>query len=169
MRRKDIYIAPLLEGALIAVMALAACVSHSPLIFANLGPTAYELVETPERPSARPYNIIAGNVIAILSAFVAVLFTGAARVPGVSASGVHMVRVGAAVLATMLTVFGTLLLKATQPAALSTTLLISLGIMQTVRDAVIILLAILLITAMGEPIRRWRERDRRQAQQQAEL
>ncbi|TCK71662.1 HPP family protein [Acidipila rosea] len=164
MRHKDIYLAPLLEAALIAVIALGGWVSHSPLVFASLGPTAFELIETPERPSARPYNIIAGNIIAIGAAFFALWLTGARGVPSVSSAGVPGLRVWAAVLAAMLTVFGTLLLKATQPAALSTTLLISLGVMQTLKDAGLILMAILLMTAMGEPIRLWRQRDRQRAQ-----
>jgi hypothetical protein len=55
-----------------------------------------------------------------------------------------------------LTVFFTLLARATQPAALSTTLLVALGIMQSWHDGVMILAGVLLITAMGEPIRRYR-------------
>lgn len=167
MRHEEIYLAPLLEAALIAVIALAGWVSHSPLVFTSLGPTAFELIETPDRRGARPYNIIAGNIIAIVAAFVALWLTGARGAPSVSSAGVPVLRVWAAVLAAMLTVFGTLLLKATQPAALSTTLLISLGTMQTVKDAGLIFAAILLMTAMGEPIRRWRERDRQKAKQRA--
>lgn len=165
MRQRDLYIAPLLEAALIAVIGLAAWMSHSPLLFASLGPTAFELIETPERPSARPYNIIVGNIIAIVGAFVALWLTGARSASPVSSAGLPLLRVWATVLAAMFTVFGTLLLKATQPAALSTALLISLGLMQTAKDAGLILLAIVLMTAMGEPIRRFRERSRQKFDQ----
>lgn len=34
---------------------------HEPHFFASLGPTAYELAETPERQSAKPYNVAAGQ------------------------------------------------------------------------------------------------------------
>jgi hypothetical protein len=39
---------------------------------------------------------------------------------------------------------------------LATTLLVSLGAMQTHRDAIAIVVGVLLITAIGEPVRRFR-------------
>jgi hypothetical protein len=158
MPRKDLLIAPTLEAALIFVVALAGWLAHQPLIFASLGPTAYELVETPERKSARPYNIVVGHLVAVVSAFLALALSHAWSVPPVSSSGVPLLRVWAAMLATAITVFGTLLLKATQPAALSTTLLVSLGVMQTWKDGAIIMIAVLLMTLIGEPVRRFRSR-----------
>jgi CBS-domain-containing membrane protein len=146
-----------LEAALILILSLAGWISHNPMVFASLGPTAFEIIETPERPSARPYNIVAGNVVAILAAFAALWLTHAWSVPSVSAAGVPLPRVWAGTLAAMLTVFGTLLIRATQPAALSTSLLVSLGIMQTTKDAGIILSAVVLMTLIGEPVRRLRE------------
>jgi hypothetical protein len=156
MARRDVFLAPALEAALIVILAAVGWVSRTPFVFASLGPTAYEIVENSKRPSARPYNIIVGNLIAVLAAFAALWMTNAWGTPRVSAHGVPLERVWAATIAALLTVFGTLLAQATQPAALSTTLLIALGIMQTARDGVIIMLAVLLITAIGEPIRRWR-------------
>lgn len=159
MSRKDLFIAPIFEGLLILVVAAAGWISHQPLVFASLGPTAFELVEMPKRRSARPYSIVIGNLVAVLAALVALMLTHARPTPAVSASGVPLLRVWAAVLATALTVFVTLLVRATQPAALSTTLLISLGIMQTLKDATVIMIAVILMVAVGEPVRRWRARD----------
>ncbi|MGC1869380.1 MAG: HPP family protein [Acidobacteriaceae bacterium] len=156
MVRRDVFLAPVLEAALIVVLAVVGWLSRTPFVFASLGPTAYEIVETSKRPSARPYNIIMGNLIAVLAGFAALWITGAWGVPSISAHGVPLARVWAATIAALLTVLGTLLARATQPAALSTTMLIALGIMQTARDGVIIMLAVLLITAIGEPLRRWR-------------
>lgn len=156
MARKDVFLAPILEAALIVVLALVGWLSRTPFVFASLGPTAYEIVETSKRPSARPYNIIMGNLIAVVAAFAALWITAAWGVARVSAHGVPLDRVWTATIAAFLTVFGTLLARATQPAALSTTLLIATGVMQTARDGIIIMLAVLLITAIGEPLRRWR-------------
>lgn len=156
MARKDLILAPALEGALIVVVALAGWASGQPLIFASLGPTAYEIVEMPKQPSARPYNVIVGNLVAVLAGFAAIFVTHAWAVPSVSSHGVPLLRVWAALVAAVLTVFVTLLVKATQPAALSTTLLVSTGIMQTWKDGAVIMAAVLLITAIGEPVRRWR-------------
>lgn len=42
MPRKELLIAPACEAALVLVAALAGWAVHQPLIFASLGPTAYE-------------------------------------------------------------------------------------------------------------------------------
>ncbi len=161
-QKRDAVIAPLCEAALLLVAGLAALVTHQPLFFASLGPTAYELTEMPERKSARPYNVIVGHLIAVLSGFAALWITRAWYVPVVSANHISMQRLWAAVLATLLTVLFTILLKATQPAALSTTLIVASGTMQRPVDAPIIMAGVLLVTALGEPVRHWRMRHRQQ-------
>jgi CBS-domain-containing membrane protein len=158
MQRKDLVIAPLCEAALILVVSIVGWFSHQPLIFASLGPTAFELIETPKRPSARPYNVIAGHLIAVLAGFAALYLTRGWAAPAVSAQGVPLLRMWGAVLAAAITVLVTLLIKATQPAALSTALLVSLGIMQRPRDGIVIMCGVLLMTLVGEPLRRWRAR-----------
>lgn len=159
MKRSDLVIAPVCEAALILIVGLAAWASHTPLLFASLGPTAYEMIEKPNRPSAQPYNVFVGHLIAVLAAFAALFLTSAWSTPGVATGNVSLLRVSAAAAAAMLTVFGTLLAKATQPAALSTTLVISLGSMQQLQDGPIIMGAILLMIVCGEPLRRWRTKD----------
>ena len=132
---------------------------HRPLLFASLGPTAYELVETPGRPSARPYNILVGHGLAILSALLALSLTHAGSAVSVSLSGgLSPRRIAAAVFAATLTVFLTLLARAMQPAAVSTTLLLALGSRVPVHDAALVFAGILLLTLVGEPLRRWRLR-----------
>lgn len=156
MFRKDAWVAAIGQAFLILAAALVAWACGKPLIFASLGPTAFEQIETPERPSAHPYNVVIGHLIAVLAGFISLAILGAWSAPPVSAHGVPLPRVWAAVLATVLTVLGTQFARATQPAALSTTLLISLGIMQTRQDGFIIMAGVLLMAFVGEPIRRWR-------------
>ncbi len=156
MKRRDLIVAPLCEAGLILVAALAAWFVHQPLFFASLGPTAYEMIETPGRKSARPYNVIVGHLIGVLSGFAALALTHAWYAPKVSNGDIALLRVWAAVIATLLTVLFTLLARAQQPAALSTTLLVATGTMQRLHDGLIIMTAILLLTAVGEPLRRWR-------------
>lgn len=43
---------------------------------------------------------------------------------------------------------------ASQPASLATSLLVTLGLMQTKRDAIAIVIGVLILTAVGEPMRR---------------
>lgn len=156
--RKDLLFAPICEGALLLIVSLAGWIMHQPLVFASLGPTAYELIETPKRPSAKPYNILVGHLIGVLAGFAALYVTGAWYAPAVSANGVPLLRVWAAVAAAVITVVLTLLVRATQPAALSTTLLVSLGMMQQWRNGAVIMGAVLLMTLTGEPLRMWRAR-----------
>lgn len=151
--KKDLAIAPLGEAALLAIVGAAGWLSHQPMIFTSLGPTAYELIETPHRRSARPYSILIGHLIAVGAGFLALWITGAWYAPVVSSHGVVPARIGSAAIAALFTVIGTLLLKASQPAALSTTLLIALGTMQKPIDAGIIMAAVLLMTVLGEPVR----------------
>jgi hypothetical protein len=142
---------------LLLVIAAAGWATSQPLIFASLGPTAYELVEKPRDRSARAYNIIVGHLVGLGSGFLALYLMNAWRAPNVAQAGlVTPERMWAAVLAAVITTLGTLLLRAGQPAAIATSLLVALGSMQTAHDAIVIAIAVLLITAIGEPLRRVR-------------
>ena len=155
--RSDLVWATLGEGGLVLALATIGWATNQPLIFASLGPTAYELVEQPQMPSARPYNVIVGHLLGMGAGFLALYMFNAWTAPNVLATGVvspH--RLWATALSAALTTLACLALKAGQPAALATTLLISLGAMQTRRDAIAIIVGVLLVTAMGEPVRRLR-------------
>jgi hypothetical protein len=158
--RADVFWATLGEGGLILAMAALAWASKQPLIFASLGPTAYELVEQPQVRSARPYNIIVGHLIGLGAGFLAIYLTQAWTEPNVILTGITSTRrLWAVALAATLTTLVTLLLRAGQPAALATTLLVALGSMQSLRDAVAIAAGVVIITAIGEPVRRFRLKD----------
>jgi hypothetical protein len=158
--KKDIFIAPVCEAALLLVAGSAGWVLHQPLLFSSLGPTAYELIEQPDRPSARPYNIFVGHLIGVLSGFAGLFAAHAFGAPGVTTGVVAGPRIGAAVFAATLTVLLTLLLKAAQPAAVSTSLLIALGVLQQRQDGFVIMGAVILLLMCGEPLRSWRLRER---------
>lgn len=155
----DLLWATLGEGGLVLALAAIGWAARQPLIFASLGPTAYELVEQPQARSARAYNIIVGHLIGVGAGFLALYLFNAWNEPNVILVGaVSTGRLWAVAMAATLTTFVTLVLKAGQPAALATTLLISLGSMQTRRDAITIIAGVLIITAIGEPVRRFRLR-----------
>jgi hypothetical protein len=156
-KKKELLIAPAAEGALILVLAAIGWATRTPLIFASLGPTAYEMIEQPTQKSARPYNVIAGHFVALGAGFFALWVLNAWSSPKVAASGfVAGPRLWAALLAVVLAALVTLLINATQPASMATALLVSLGSMQTARDALWIAVAVLIITAIAEPVRRQR-------------
>jgi hypothetical protein len=72
VNRPDLLWATLGEGGLVLTLAAIGWATNQPLIFASLGPTAYELVELPQLPSARAYNIIVGHLIGLGAGFLAV-------------------------------------------------------------------------------------------------
>ena len=163
---RDLLIAPLGEAFLLLVAASIGWILHQPLVFASLGPTAYELVETPHRRSAQPYSVFVGHLVGVSAGFGALYIAGCWHALPVSTAGVPFHRIWAAVAAVGLTVFVNLLLHASQPAALSTALLVSLGIMQSPRDAAILMGGVVLMILLGEPIRLWRLRHQKQLQEQ---
>ncbi|HEX8895723.1 MAG TPA: HPP family protein, partial [Terriglobales bacterium] len=69
--RADLVWATLGEGGLVLALAIIGWATKQPLIFASLGPTAYELVEQPQMPSARPYNVIVGHLLGVGAGFLA--------------------------------------------------------------------------------------------------
>src|SRR5215467_12379667 len=155
--RADLIWATLGEGGLVLALAAIGWATSQPLIFASLGPTAYELVEQPRMASAKPYNIIVGHLIGLGAGFLAVYLLNAWAAPNVLATGVvSPQRMWATAISVALTTLASLALRAGQPAALATTLLVSLGAMQTRRDAIVIVVGVLLMAAIGEPVRRLR-------------
>jgi hypothetical protein len=72
-----VFWATLGEGGLVLLLAAIGWATKQPLIFASLGPTAYELVEQPQLRSARAYNIIVGHLIGLGAGFFAVYLLNA--------------------------------------------------------------------------------------------
>jgi len=156
-RRADLLWATLGEGGLVLVLGAIGWATKQPLIFASLGPTAYELVEQPQLRSARSYNIVVGHLIGVGAGFLSIYLFNAWTAPNVLSTGIISTqRLWATTLAATLTTLFTLILKAGQPAALATTLLISLGAMQSGRAAIAIVVGVLIMTVIGEPIRLFR-------------
>ncbi len=157
MRKFDLIWVPLMEGGLILLMGCISLAVGLPLLFASLGPTAYEQIEKAKLPSSRFYNVVVGHWIAIGCGFAAVALLHAWSAPNpLTANHFVPVRVGTCAIAVALTGLFTLLAKAGQPAAFATALLIALGSMQKASDAWAIALAVLILGTIGEPLRRLR-------------
>ncbi len=159
--KTDLILGPAGEGGLVLAIAAIGWAIGFPLIFSSLGPTIYEMIEQPHMKSARIYNVIVGHMIALGAGFFGLWLIGAWNAPKVASAGiVPPPRIWAAVIAVAVTTILTPLLKASQPAALSTALLVSLGVMQTAHDAAAIVIGILVVSAIGQPIRMYRLRSR---------
>lgn len=150
----DLLWAPFWEGVLILLAGATALWSGHPWLFSSLGPTSYEIIEKPKQPSSCTWNVIVGHFVAIGCGFAGVALAGAWDAPAVNAhSHVAVARIWAAAVAIVLTVVLNLLLKAGQPASLATTLLVSLGTMQTAYAALWIAVGVCIIAIVGEPLR----------------
>jgi CBS-domain-containing membrane protein len=86
--RIDLLWATLGEGGLVLALSAIGWAVKQPLIFASLGPTAYELVELPQTRSARPYNVIVGHLIGVGAGFLALYLLNAWAAPNVLATGI---------------------------------------------------------------------------------
>ena len=64
-------------GGRCRVPALLGWGVHQPLIFASLGPTAYERVEQPQIRRAKVYNIIVGHLVGLGAGFLSVFVLNA--------------------------------------------------------------------------------------------
>jgi HPP family len=149
--------APVTGALLIFVVGVLGLVAHRPWIFASLGPTAYLHAENPEHRSSRFYNTVVGHLVALGSGFFALWVLNAWSAPDVMATGhLTMVRVAASTIAIGLTVFLVLGLHASHQPAGATTLLVALGTFQSFDDAIVVIVGVVLIAAIGEPIRRLR-------------
>jgi CBS-domain-containing membrane protein len=147
---------PAIAAALpVCVVGLLGVLIHQPLLFANLGPTAFLRGDRLQSSSAQLYNTIVGHSIGLSSAFLVVILLKADHAPpALSADEIAPVQVMAATISIGLAMFLMRLCHASHPPAAATTLLIALGSFKpTVRDAVIIMTGVLIVALIGEGIR----------------
>lgn len=147
-------------GVTIAVIGLIAIWAGIPLLFASLGPTVAIQASTPRRRIAKPWNVAAGHLIALGVGVAAVYATGAIlQPPFLDAHPLSIERVSAAAFALSAGLFIEFLLKASHPPAASTSLLVTLGIVQINETGIVAVVSgIVLVTVFGEVVRQLRLR-----------
>ncbi len=150
--------APITAGLLMLLVGLIGLATAQPLLFPSLGPTAFLQTEAPDQPASRFYNVIIGHAVGLAAGYAAVLLFRADAAPALfAAHQLVAVRVWASVLAIVLTMFGSALLKASHPPAAATTLLIALGgFRPTMHDVFTIVVGVLIVAVAGEGLRRLR-------------
>jgi len=154
-RTPTLAIFALLNGLIsIGLLAALALVTHSPFVFPSLGPTAFLFFYTPTAPSAAPRNTIVGHAIGVAAGYFSLLVTGLAHAGPALTVGVSGPRVVAAALSLGLTAGLMVLLKSPHPPAGATTLIISLGLFTTPYQLLILMVAVVLLTAVAFAINR---------------
>lgn len=138
----------------IGVMSVLAVVTRSPFIFPSLGPTVFLFFYRPTSPSASPHNTIIGHLIGTLAGYFSLVVTGLTMAGPALENGVTWPRVIAAALSLGLTCGLMVLCKAPHPPAAATTLIISLGMLTKPWQLVLLMVAVLLLTALAFAINR---------------
>jgi CBS domain-containing membrane protein len=138
----------------IALLAVLAMVTGTPMVFPSLGPTAYLLFSTPVDRTASPRNTLLGHAVGILCGYAALLLTGLADSPTAMIEGVTLARTICAALALATTGALMILLNVSHAPAGATTLIVALGIITKPHDLVIIELAVVLLVLQAMVIHR---------------
>jgi CBS-domain-containing membrane protein len=138
----------------IGLMATVALISGEPFIFPSLGPTAFLFFYTPLAPSASPRNAIYGHAIGTFAGWGSLVLFGLRDAGPALSEGVTASRVGAAALSLGLTSGLMVLLRAPHPPAGATTLIISLGLLRTVEQLAVLMVAVGILTLQAIVINR---------------
>jgi hypothetical protein len=148
---------PAAAAALVLAVGLIGWAAGKAWILPSIGPTAYLLAHNPAQPASRFWNIVVGHLGGMLAGFAGVWLTNAWMAPNpMLTGGMPGDRIIASVIALALTLLILTLLRAHHPPAGATTLLVSLGTVNTFGDARQVVYAVALIAALGEVARRSR-------------
>lgn len=146
--------APLAAGLLVLVTGAIGLLVGRPWLLPSLGPTAVLAAEMPGHPAARVWNTIVGHLGGLLAGFTALMLAGAFDDPVVMVDHVLTPqRVLASVAAIALTVLAGALLRASHPPAAATTLLVTLGALRTLEDAVNLMAGVVVIAGLASVLR----------------
>ncbi|WHT16500.1 HPP family protein [Crossiella sp. CA-258035] len=142
-------------GVVTLVIAAGAIVTHLPMLFPSLGPTAYLLFATPLAEPASPRNTVLGHLIGVLAGAVGLAVFGLLHTPP-DLTAITWPRAGAAALALALTCGGMAALRLPHPPAGATTLIVALGLLRSPADLAMIMVSVLALTVLGGLLNRAR-------------
>lgn len=136
----------------LCVLGLLSWMTGQRFLLPSLGPSAFALATLPEREIHLPRRIIGGQFIAAIAAFVAarlLLVHGVTTSPD-PFSLIILRQVITTFVAVILTTVGMYATNTQHPPAYATTLIISLGLLVTLRGLIVFLLAILVMVSTHE-------------------
>ena len=128
---------------------LAAYLAKQPFLFPSLGPTALLFFERPMAATSSPRNALIGHAVAILAGALSLALFGLLDNPSILAEGATPARVGAGALSVALTGSVLQLLDASHPPTGATTLIVSLGFLQTPPEMAALMAGVVLLTVVG--------------------
>jgi len=152
---KKVIQAGLEAGAYVAILGLIAWVTGRPFIFPSLGPTALALTLYPQSNTVR--EVLGGHLCGVIAGLVAYhIFASGLVVTGnhtwFSASNFLLTMSGT--ISVFLTVISMMVTRTVHAPACATTLIISLGLLPSIGDGVIIMTAVMVLYGMHRAFRR---------------
>lgn len=144
-RFKSVLITFLFTGFLLLTLGLLALILKHPLIFPSLGPTAFLLATNPAAKITSAKNTILGHLVGALCGYFALVVFGLTNTPAIIVSGISIQFVLAATLSISLTSALMKLFSVEHPPAGATTLIISLGILHTLPNITVLMIAVILL------------------------
>jgi hypothetical protein len=145
---------PSAGAILIAVVGILGLLVGRPWLLPSLGPTAYLQAAMPAHPSSRAWNTIVGHLVGLAAGFVAVALLNAWQAPApLIDQQLVAIRVLAAAIAIGLTIVMAEGLRASHPPAAATALLVALGSIATLTDAVNLMLGAVVLALIGHGFR----------------
>ena len=145
----------LVNGAIsIGLMAVAARLTHQPLVFPSLGPTAFLLFYRPHAEVSCPRNALVGHLIGAVAGLGSLAAFGLLSQPP-ALTHISTNRIGAAALSLGATAAGMVWTNRSHPPAGATTLIVSLGFLHTVTAVGVLLGGVALLVCQGLVVNRW--------------
>jgi len=148
--RRSVW-AGLYAGLLFTVLGAVAWATGQPFIFPSLGPSAYVLAFDRRGERSRTYRVVGSHVIGAVVGLVSYLVfaEGVVLVGGLeplSTDGLRLATSG--VVSVAVTTWGMIATDAKHAPACATTLIVSLGLLSTVRKAATIVVSVVILVGV---------------------
>ncbi len=138
----------------VGIIALAAYWARQPLVFPSLGPTAFLVFDRPRARSAAPRNILLGHLLGAGAGYLSLVVFGLLDARPALGGQITSARVAAIAVSMGLTAGAMVVLGVPHPPAMSTALLLSLGVFTRPEQILFLMLGVVALVVQGMVIDR---------------